>query len=126
MKRIAVGLCLGLFLLCAHADVSTALEASHIFRAKPGYLIDVTITNTNSSAQWILLIDSATLPSDGTVTFLSAPLRVAGTSTTMKVLPSPAYAANGIVICNSSTAFSGTTPTKTIGAADCFFEAHTK
>lgn len=96
---------------------STALEASHIIKAAAGNLASLTITD--SAAEYILIMDSATLPANGAVTLLYPPIKVAANTTTMVVLPNPYHAANGITVCNSSTG----TFTKTIGGSTCIFSA---
>lgn len=97
--------------------MSSAVEASHIIKATPGTLYSLTITNTKASAQYVLVMDSATLPADGAVTLLFPPIAVGAASTTIVSFPGPLVAAAGIVVSNSSTG----TFSKTIGSADCIF-----
>lgn len=74
-----------------------------------------TVNNTNAAAQFILIFDLATLPADGAVPAVS--LTAPGASDKGVLWLPPRKMLQGICICNSSTA-----GTKTIGAADCFFD----
>lgn len=96
---------------------SAAYEASHIIKAAPGQLFKLSVYSSKAAAQWIQLHDAAALPADGAVPVLS--LNIATVADL--VLDWSIFGrnfANGIVVCNSTTG-----PTKTIGAADCFFDA---
>jgi hypothetical protein len=99
--------------------VSTALEASHVLKASSGYLVSVSIFNSKGSAQFILIMNSATVPADGAVTLLFPPIPIPANTTVMIAFPVPLTASTGIAISNSSTG----TFTKTIGSADCAFVA---
>ena len=102
-------------------DISAALEASTISKNTPGRLykynirIDSTLAN---GTYYIQFMNSATLPADGAVTFLTAPIKkvhVSGTDdyiTDDFSLVGGIYASAGIVMCISTTEF-----TKTIGTA---------
>jgi len=91
-----------------------ALAASLVAKASPGTFLAVFGTNTLGSAQFIQVHDSATLPADGAVPAMCI---TAGASNNFFIeIPDGAVFANGITVCNSSTA-----ATKTIGAADCLF-----
>ena len=94
--------------------VSTALEASHVLKASAGQLVQLSVFNSKATAQFILLINSATLPADGAVTLLYPPIPIGAASLLVLDLPAPLVASTGIVVCNSSTG----TFTKTIGSAD--------
>jgi hypothetical protein len=94
---------------------SSAKEASHVLAAAPGSLVSLTVTS--DSDQYILIIDSATVPADGAVTLLCPPIHVAAASTVMINFPVPLRAVNGISVCNSNA----NSFTKTIGAANCIF-----
>ncbi len=78
-------------------------------------LVGFTVNNTNASAQFIQVFDLAVLPADATVPAVS--FTVGGASDKGVLWLPPRKMLQGIVICNSSTAGS-----KTIGAADCFFD----
>lgn len=99
--------------------VSTALEASHVLKASAGQLVQLTIFNSKTSSQYILVMNSTTLPGDGAVTLLFPPIPILASSLLVLDLPAPIVASTGIVVCNSSTG----TFTKTIGSADCVFYA---
>jgi hypothetical protein len=95
-------------------DISVALEASAIVKAGKGVLHRVTVTNTNASAQYIQVHNSATVPADTAVPFDI--FTVPASSTYVYEWEGGLVCSSGIVVCNSSTA-----PTKTIGSADCWF-----
>lgn len=95
---------------------SNALAASLIVTTGPALLYGFTVLNTNASAQFIQLFDARDLPADTAVP--DCVFTVPGSSN-LPVQWIPWRTFNvGIVMCNSSTA-----ATKTIGAADCFFDA---
>jgi hypothetical protein len=48
--------------------MASAVEGSRILKATAGTLAGFSANNTNAAARWILLFDSATVPSDGAVT----------------------------------------------------------
>lgn len=97
--------------------VSTALEASHVGKASAGSLVSLHVFNTKASAQYILIMNSTTVPADGAVTLLYPPIYVPATSNVSLVFMTPLVASTGISVSNSSTG----TFTKTIGSADCIF-----
>jgi hypothetical protein len=99
--------------------VSTALEASHIIKNAAGQLWRLDIFNSKGSAQFALIINSATLPGDGAVTLLYPPIPLPANTSVSLIFHTPLVASTGIVISNSSTG----TFTKTIGSADCAFYA---
>jgi hypothetical protein len=95
---------------------SNAAEASHAVKAGAGRLFGFTVYSSNVAAQFIQLHDAPSLPADGAVPVfvvkvaLSAHLGVQWADWGR-------FFNRGIVICNSTTF-----ATKTIGAADCFFD----
>lgn len=94
---------------------SNALAASITVKSGQAILYGFTVLNTNASAQFIQVFDARTLPAEGTVPVVV--FTVAGSSQLgVNWIPGRTFR-QGVVICNSSTA-----PTKTIGAADCFFD----
>lgn len=98
---------------------STALVASQILLAQPGVIHSLSVFNSKASAQFILLMNSASLPADGAVLLLFPPIPIAAASLVQIDFKRPLEASVGIVVCNSSTG----TFTKTIGSADCVFYA---
>lgn len=96
---------------------STALEASHVIKATPGTLYGLSGFNNKASAQYIQIFDSATVPADTAVPV--ATQLVPGT--TPYAFDYGIYGrgfATGIAVSNSSTL-----ATKTIGSADCWYDA---
>ena len=94
---------------------STAPEASHIIKAFPSSLFSISVQD--SAADFIFVIDSATLPSDGTVVLLTAPIKLAAAGSQTITFPVPLRALNGIVVCTSSTGG----VTKTIAGSTAIF-----
>ena len=92
-------------------DDSVAYEASTISKASPGTIYSLTGYNSHTSAVWVQLHDSATLPSDTAVPAII--LHVPATSNFFYDFGEVGrYCLNGIVVCGSSTG-----PTKTIAGA---------
>lgn len=95
---------------------SLVYEASRIIYAKPGRLLCVNVYNSGG-AQFIQLHDATALPANAVV-----PVAVFAIGATSNLLITFGQDGrqfdNGIVICNSSTG-----PAKTLGGADCFFDA---
>ena len=96
---------------------SNVLAADIVVKPRPGYLLGMTVNNTNAAAQYVLLFDAATLPADGAVPCTSFTVPASSHLAVYFNTPGRAFL-TGIVACNSSTADS-----KTIGSADCFFDA---
>lgn len=96
---------------------SRALEASRIIKTSAGKLYGVSIFNNKNAAQFIQLFDANVLPADGQVPV--AVFTVATVANLGLYFGSVGRAfEQGIVICNSSTL-----ATKTLGSADCWFDA---
>lgn len=92
-----------------------ALTASIVV---PGHILvyGFTVYNSNAAAQYVLMFDANALPADTAVPILAqnaATKQLSGVSWT----PQGREFLEGFVLCNSST-----DTTKTIGAADCFFD----
>ena len=98
---------------------STAFEASRVLKSSAGNLHYLAVFNSKASAQFILIMDAASLPGDGPVSLLYPPIPIAAGTLLHLDLPKPLAASTGIVVCNSSTG----TFSKTIGSADCAFFA---
>jgi hypothetical protein len=96
---------------------STALEASHIIKGSAGRLFQLTGVNTKTSAQYIQVFNSTTVPSDTAAPVLLAYVQ-AGANFSWDFGAVGRYFSTGISVSNSSTA-----ATKTIGSADCWFNA---
>lgn len=95
---------------------SPRLEASRVVKSGPGILYGLTVTNTNAAAQFVQVFDAAALPADAAVPLFAKSVP-AGDAVGFQWLPGRTFL-TGIVVCNSSTAGA-----KTIGAADCLFDA---
>ena len=94
-----------------------SLAASKVIKGSAGSLKSLSVYNSGA-AQFILILNSATLTADGAVTLLYPPIPIAAASVLLLEFARPLVASAGIVICNSSTA-----PAKAIGSADCQFAA---
>jgi len=84
----------------------------------PGRIVvyGFTVYNTKASAQYFNVFDASTLPADTAVPLFSFPL-AANNGVGFGWQPNGRQFQTGLVLCNSST-----DATKTIGAADCFFD----
>jgi hypothetical protein len=96
---------------------SPGYEASRVVKAGAGKLYGFTVYNSSGSTQFIQVHDAPGVPADGAV-----PCLVFSVATVSAVFVGFADVGRsfeqGCVLCNSSTG-----PTKTIGSADCFFDA---
>jgi len=102
------------------AVVSAALEGSHVLKASPGCLLSVYMTIDNTTAGYLMVFNSTTVPSDGAVTpieciYLSADPGSIG----LNFAPQPpVWYSTGISVAFSSTGCF----TKTV-SAHAFFHA---
>jgi len=98
---------------------STALEASHILKASAGVLYGFTGYSARTTSQFIQVHNTTTLPADTAVPIVVIFIPPGPVSFSWDA---PAelgkFFSTGITICNSTTG-----PTKTIGSADCWFNA---
>ncbi len=100
-------------------SVHSSAYGDSIVIPNPVVLLGFTVYNSGG-AQFIQLHDAAAEPANGAVPII--PLPVAASAMMGSFYGSEGrYFANGLVICNSSTA-----PTKTSGAADCWFDVQVK
>jgi uncharacterized protein YoxC len=97
-------------------STSVVLEASRVIKAAAGTIYGITGHNDSNTAQFIHIYNSTTVPANGAVPVVV--FRVAGRSTfTLDWGIYGRFFSTGVSISNSSTL-----ATKTIGAADCWFD----
>ena len=97
-------------------STSVAYEASRVVSAGPAACYGLTGYNSLASTQFIQIHDAASLPAD---TAVPAVILAVGASSPFSIDFGVygRYFKNGIVVTNSTTG-----PTKTIGAANCWFD----
>lgn len=96
---------------------SAAYVASLIIKASAGKLYSLNGYNSKTSAQFIQVHNSATLPADTAVPLLVFTVP-ASSNFSLDFSNIGLPGTTGLVVCNSSTG-----PTKTLGSADVFFSA---
>lgn len=99
------------------SNSSNVYENARQIKSGPGVLFGLSVYNSNAATQFIQLHDAATIPADGAVPVFFFPVATAS-AFLASWSPPGRWFRTGIVVCNSSTG-----PTKTVGSADCFFDA---
>jgi hypothetical protein len=94
-----------------------ALANSLVVKRTQGKLYGLTVSSTNAAAQFCQVFDALGVPADASVPLISFSVP-AGTAVGLYFGSVGRAFEQGIVVCNSSTQGS-----KTIGAADCLFDA---
>ncbi len=96
---------------------STAAETGHVLKGSAGRLYMLVGYNSKTSAQFIQVHNTTTVPADTAVPIYSF-IAKAQDNFSLDLMQFGDYFATGISVCNSSTL-----ATKTIGSADCWFNA---
>jgi hypothetical protein len=96
---------------------TTAVAASLVIKNTPGTLFGVTGYNAKTTAQFIQIHDATLTPAEASIPVIVF-LVAATANFSLDFGMRGRQFAKGIVITNSSTA-----ATKTIGSADCWFDA---
>jgi hypothetical protein len=100
---------------------SAAYESNRVIKGSAGVLFAITGFNSSTSDQFIQIHDSSSLPADTAIPSVMFLVRASRDFSLSFGGKFGRYFSAGIVICNSSTG-----PTKTIGSADCWFDAQYK
>lgn len=95
---------------------STTKEASRVAKASAGSLFRFSVYNDSATPGFIHVYNSTTVPADGAIPTMT-PVPIGANSYVNVSLENPFTFSNGI-----SLAYSTTFGTKTLGAANCWFE----
>lgn len=96
---------------------SNVYENARQVKSGPGYLFGISVYNSKGSGQFVQIFDSPVLPDEGAVPEVTYTVATVS-NLAVQWLPLGRSFQRGIYLVNSSTG-----PTKTIGSADCFFDA---
>lgn len=94
---------------------SNAYATAIVVTKGPALLYGFTVYSSAAAAQFVQVFDASSVPADGAIPAVVFSVPTASDKS-VQWLPARTFL-TGIVICNSSTG-----PTKTIGAADCYFD----
>ncbi len=100
---------------------SAALEVSHVFKATPGHVYQLSVSNATATAGFTMLFDAAAVPGTGTVAPVMCRAIPASGTIVYDFIPTPPAAFNtGIVAVVSSGA---NCTTYTTGVITAWFDA---